>query len=338
MTVREQVTLATLTTLRAGGAARVVAECTNEDEVREALQLSKERSMPWYPLGQGSNVLASDAGYEGVIIRPAIEDLAFEERAEDTLVTVGAGIAWDALVRTAASRGLWGIENLAGIPGSVGAAPVQNIGAYGAELSDTLEFVDALDADRGSVFRFTKKECELAYRDSRFKRERGLIIVRAGFRLSVSGEARTAYKDIASAQDAGADLSTPARIGETVRSIRARKFPDLKTHGTAGSFFKNPIVSRAEHARLLHAFPDMPSFESATGVKLPLAFVLDRLLNLRGFRMGNAWLYDAQPLVLVLDAGGTAQEVDALAAHVTSRVKELLGISIEREVRALPEK
>lgn len=336
--MREQVPLSTLTTLHAGGPARMVADCATEEELHAALAFAKAQNIPWYPLGDGSNVLASDEGYDGLIVRPRLMELSFEEGGEGTLVTAGAGIGWDALVEEVTKRGLWGIENLAGIPGTVGASPVQNIGAYGAELGDTLEFVDALDADRGSVFRFSKQECELGYRDSRFKRERGLIIVRAGFRLSSSGGARISYADLAKAKEQGEDLSTPLAIAQAVRTIRARKFPDLSVYGTAGSFFKNPVVHTEVFTALQEKFPEMPGFVTEKGVKVPLAFVLDKILNLRGFRMGHAWLYDAQPLVLVLDAGGSTQDVDALALHVASLVHDATGIKIEREVRSLPEK
>lgn len=338
MTVRERVPLSSLTTLRAGGPAAFVADCASEEELAAAFAFANERGLAWYALGDGSNVLAADEGYEGLVVRPRLTELSFEQAEKGVRAIAGAGVSWDGFVREAASRGLWGVENLAGIPGTVGAAPVQNIGAYGAELADTLEFVDAYDADRGSVFRFSAKECELGYRDSRFKKERGLVIVRAGFLLASAGAARDAYADLRRARDEGADLSAPAAVAEAVRAIRARKFPDLSVHGTAGSFFKNPVISEESFAALKERYPDMPGFPGPRGVKVPLAFVLDKALGLRGFRMGAAWLYEAQPLVLVLDAGGSAAEVDALAREVAARVREATGIAIEREVRSLPEK
>ncbi len=338
MTLRERVPLSSLTTLRAGGEAALVADCATEGEVGEALALARARGLPWYVLGDGSNVLAADAGFEGLIVRPRLMELSFEDAGDLVRLTAGAGVGWDALVREAAARGLWGVENLAGIPGTVGAAPVQNIGAYGAELADTLEFVDAYDAERGSVFRFTKAECAFGYRDSRFKKDRGLVIVRAAFLLARAGSARDAYADLKKAREAGADLSTPGLVGEAVRAIRARKFPDLAVHGTAGSFFKNPVIPQEAFDALQAAFPELPGFPGARGVKVPLAFVLDRILSLRGHRAGKAWLFSAQPLVVVLDDGGTAGDVEALASDVAARVREATGIEIEREVRSLPEK
>ncbi len=336
MDIERDVSLKTLTTLRAGGTVRALADCTSEEELRTALLFAREENIPWYVLGEGSNVLAQDEGYDGLIIRVRFSDISFEEEENGTvLVTAGAGVSWDALVREVASRGLWGIENLAGIPGTVGAAPVQNIGAYGVELKDTLSFVDALDADRGSVFRFTANECAFGYRESRFKKEHDLIILRVGFLLSKNGQAQTTYKDLARAQEEGKALSTPQEVGDVVREIRARKFPDLSEHGTAGSFFKNPVVSPGVYEKLKAQYPELPSFSAPHGMKISLAYVLDTILSLRGFRMGKAWLYDAQPLVLVLDEGGTADEVDALAEEVVRKVQDAIHISIEREVQKI---
>lgn len=335
MTIEESVPLRTLTTLRAGGPARFLVRCETDDEIRQALAEAASHAVSWSVIGGGSNLLASDDGYDGLLISPRHQDISFDERAGGVLIVAGAGVEWDALVKTAASRGLWGLENLAGIPGSVGASPVQNIGAYGTELERSVAFVEAIDGKTGALRRFSRDECAFGYRDSMFKREGGFVIVRVGFLLNRDGAANAAYADLARARESGADLSTPASVGSVVRSIRARKFPDLRTHGTAGSFFKNPVLPQSAYDALCARYPDLPGFAVAGGVKVPLAFVLDRVLGLKGFRMRDAWLFDAQPLVLVLDEGGTARDVDALALHVASLVRDATGISIEREVRSL---
>jgi len=332
MTLRENIPLSVLTTLKVGGDARYVAECVSVEDVQEALAFAKGKNIPFFPLGEGSNVLAPDAGYEGLIIHMRLPDLVVE--GDGTLIA-GAGVIWDQVVRQAGLRGLWGIENLAGIPGTMGAAPVQNIGAYGAELADTLIYVDALDANTGEALRISKDACDLGYRDSRFKRERQLLITSVALKLSANGEPRVSYKDLAARKEAGDSLATPKEIADVVRSVRSVKFPDLSEHGTAGSFFKNPVVPTQKYEELAKRFPSVPGFEVEQGVKIPLAWLLDNVLALRGFSIGSVSLFERQPLVLVTDTGARAHDVDALAELVAQKVFEETKICIEREVRSL---
>ena len=337
MTVEENVLLKTITTLRVGGPARAVAHCTTVDDIREALAYARERHLPFYPLGEGSNVLAHDEGYAGVVLQIALPGLTFETQPDDTtLMSAGAGVSWDEAVEAAAERGLWGIENLAGIPGFMGAAPVQNIGAYGMELKDTFAYADVIDTATNEVHRLTREECAFGYRDSRFKHEPNLIITSVTLRLKSEGTPKIEYGDLQRARDEGVDLTTPRAIGIAVRAIRSHKFPDRTQFGTAGSFFKNPVISESAYAKLAERYGTVPRFPNPNGVKIPLAFVLDKVLGLRGHRKGPAWLFGAQPLVLVVDADGEAKDVEALATEIETRVKEATDITIEREVRSMP--
>ena len=336
MDVREAVPLSSLTTLKVGGPASIVVTCESVADIQAALALSRERGLPFYVLGSGSNVLAPDEGYKGVIILIRTEGVTFTEEGSGVVVTAAAGVSWDALVTIVAERGLWGVENLAGIPGTVGAAPIQNIGAYGAELAGTLQYVDVLDAVTGEAKRLSKEECTLGYRDSRFKHEPTLVVTSVTLLLSKEGTPKIEYKDLLALQAKGVDLSTPVAIGTAVREVRKGKFPDLATTGTAGSFFKNPILMPEQYEALKGRFGDIPSFPNPNGVKIPLAFVLDRVLSLRGYRMGPAWLFGSQPLVLALEPGGTASDVESLAQHVEANVQDAIGVSIEREVRSMP--
>lgn len=331
MILREQVPLSSLTSLKTGGNARYVIDASTSEELREALSFARKHELPWYVLGGGSNVLADDEGYPGVIIRPRLHASSYNGER----MVVGAGVEWEVFVRRVAEQTLWGVENLAGIPGLVGGAPIQNIGAYGVEIKDSIEFVEVLSSVDGRVFQLSRDACAFSYRDSIFKRDPSLIVTAVGFVFSKTPSPRLSYADIQRAQEDGADLSTPSAIGDVVRGVRARKFPDLRMHGTAGSFFKNPVISEGAFALLAQKYPELPRYSSMDGVKIPLAFVLDRVLSLRGFRMGHAWLYDKQPLVLVLDEGGTASDVEALATSVVQKVKEETGIMIEREVQSL---
>ena len=303
-----------LTTLKVGGEARKVVDCKTEEEIIAALG-SAERGLPIFILGGGSNVLAGDAGYEGTIIRPQILGITFTALPDGTTEVVsGAGVVWDELVHAVGERGLWGLENLAAIPGTVGAAPVQNIGAYGAELADTFFWCEVIVKADGSKKRLTWDEAQFAYRDSIFKREQKWIITRVAFRLSSVGTATLTYADLMRAKEEGIPLSTPLEVAAAVRTIRARKLPDMHQYGTAGSFFKNPIID---------------------GKKISLAWILDHELHLKGYRVGKVGLYENQPLVLVTEAGATAAEVEKFADDITQKVFEATGIKIEREVQSL---
>ena len=163
MTVLENVPLGTLTTFKVGGNARFVISCETEQDIQEAVLFAKQKALPLYVLGEGSNVLANDEGYAGVVILMRIPGISYTEKTDTAVVTVGAGVSWDTLVKDVASRGLWGIENLAGIPGTVGASPVQNIGAYGAELSQTLLSVDACNSTDGTMHTLSIEECHVGY-------------------------------------------------------------------------------------------------------------------------------------------------------------------------------
>jgi UDP-N-acetylmuramate dehydrogenase len=270
MIIRESVPLSTLTTFKIGGNARYAIDCENESDIRMALAFAREHSLPWYPLGEGSNVLAPDAKYDGVIIRLRMSRLSDSAESDGQLVVAEAGLSWDALVEHASAREWWGIENLAGIPGTVGGAPIQNIGAYGTELADTLTWVEALNPETEEIERFSKTACEFRYRDSRFKRHPELIIVRVALTLTPTGTPRLTYADLKRLVEAGEQLDTPARIASAVRKIRSRKFPDLREEGTAGSFFKNPVVSEEAYAELLTRYPDLPGFPAEGGIKVSL--------------------------------------------------------------------
>ena len=338
MGIREHVPLSELTTFKVGGLARFCVEVTTERELQDAIAYAAKKGVPYRVIGQGSNLLASDAGYEGLIIRMqggSIRMAQDPQVPEQFLLTATAGVAWDELVRYAAGEQLWGLENLAGIPGTVGAAPVQNIGAYGAEVSQTFHHASVLDTRTGSIGEMDAAACAFGYRESVFKHTPELIILEVSFTLSRTGMPRVAYADLARAGEAGADLSTPAAIGETVRSIRARKFPDLAVYGTAGSFFKNPVLSREQYDALVEKLGPIPTYPAAAGIKIPLAHILDKVLHLRGYQKGNVSLYQEQALVLVAQTGATATEVDTFANEIAQKVLEVSGITIEREVRSL---
>ena len=337
MVVREHIPLSELTTLRVGGLARYVCTCDSVEDVESAVLLAKRENLPFRVLGEGSNVLAHDDGYPGVIIRMHIPGVSYVEEQDHVLVTAGAGVAWDELVQDVANRGLWGLENMAGIPGTVGASPVQNIGAYGAELRSVFALAQVYDTATARLVEYDAAACQFEYRDSIFKRDRSLIICSVTFKLFHEGEPKLGYSDLSERQREGYEMNTPVSIGENVRLVRARKFPDMSVQGTAGSFFKNPIVSQSLFDTLSATHGAVPSFPAKNGIKIPLAFILDKVLGLRGFKKGAISLFGNQPLVLVTDTGANAKEVDDFAREIEKKVKDATTISIEREVQTLTE-
>ncbi len=327
MIITERVLLAEHTTFRIGGPARYFARVHTIEEVRAAFAFAKEKGLSVFVLGGGSNVLVADAGFDGLVIHLALEGVV----REGDMLVAAAGESWDAVVEHAVAEGLWGVENLSGIPGTVGAAPIQNIGAYGSEVKDTLAWVEAFDTETGGVVRITGAECGFGYRTSRFKKEPGqFVILRAAFALHSAGKPNALYKDLV-----GAESFSLAEVRARVLAIRAGKFPDLAKEGTAGSFFLNPTVTPEKASELLAAYPGMPQFPVEGGVKLSLAWLLDKVLEAKGMQVGGARLYEKQPLVIAASRDATAADVRELAEKVLALVKNKFLINIEPEVRIL---
>jgi UDP-N-acetylmuramate dehydrogenase len=333
MNLQENIPLASLTTFHIGGAARIFIEAHTEEEIHEAITYTQEHNLVLYPLGAGSNILIPDNGVDGVVLRVMLTDISFEDEGDEALLIAGAGAHWEDIIDAASKRELFGSENLAGIPGTMGGAVVQNIGAYGAELSEVFEYADVINSATNEHSRIHLAEAEFAYRTSFFKKHREYIVVHVALRLSKKMSPNLTYTDLARRQAAGESLNTPSEIVKVIRSIRSKKFPDLKKEGTAGSFFKNPLVSRVVADNLLVRFPGLPMFPQENNMmKLSLAWILDGVLSLKGFSRGLVRLYEEQPLVLVVRRGATAAEVNAFAHEIIERVFTATSITIEREV------
>ncbi len=333
MNPREGVPLAPFTTFHIGGPARVFIEATTEEEIRAAFGEAKRRALPVYPLGAGSNVLVRDEGVDGVVLKVMLSGCTFADDGGDTLLVAGAGLLWDEIVSRASAQNIFGIENLAGIPGTIGGAAVQNIGAYGAEFSNVFEYADTIESATGESARITRADAAFGYRTSFFKTHHTHIITRVALRLTKTAKPNIAYADLARAQAAGTPLATPSHIARAIRAIRAEKFPHTAHEGSAGSFFKNPVIPREHAAALAAQYPGLPVFPHEDGTaKISLAWLLDHALSLKGFSLGPVRLYEKQPLVITAREGARAEDVDALAREVEARVLRTTGIAIEREV------
>lgn len=332
MILKEHAPLALLTTFKIGGAARFLLRVRSQRELEEALTFAKEKKLPICILGGGSNTLFDDSGFSGIVIK--IENVGII--LEDDLLIAEAGESWDGVVAYAIEHMLWGIENLSGIPGTVGGAAVQNIGAYGAALSQTVAWVEVFDCETSLLKRLSRVECEFGYRTSVFKQSAGrFVVLRAALRLHKEGKPDLSYKDIANVF--AGKTPTLKEIRSAVLAIRAKKFPDLKQEGTAGSFFKNPVLSQEETQKLTERFPTIPLFPlpESSGMKVPLAWFLDArngVLDIRDMRVGSARLFAAQPLVIAVTWPAQSKDVIELSKVVQEKIKIVVGIEIEPEV------
>lgn len=323
--------LATANTLGLPCVAEHFAVAKDDHALVKAIQRAADRGWPLTVLGGGSNLILPER-LPGLVLKPAMKAWWLEEGGGQPVVNVEAGVVWHDLVMALASRGLWGIENLALIPGHCGAAPIQNIGAYGVELGDVLESVHLIHLDDGHKAVLSAEECALGYRDSIFKGtlDGRVVITQLVLRLFRMPQPRLGYGDLASR--VGSD-PTALEVAEAVSAIRREKLPDPAVLGNAGSFFKNPLVDVMTAQELLADNPDLPHFPQAEGrVKIAAGWLIDHC-GLKGWRQGHFGVHDRQALVLVHFGGGNATELLAFADEVAVRVRSRFGVSLEREPR-----
>jgi UDP-N-acetylmuramate dehydrogenase len=295
------------------------------------------RGLPSMVLGAGSNLLFANERYEGVIIHLACAAArVLEQDAGHALLRVDAGFEWDALVDWTLAHGLQGLENLALIPGQTGAAPIQNIGAYGVEVAESIDCVHGYDLAGAGFARLGAAQCGFGYRDSVFKREPGRWIVTAlELRLARGGATRLGYAGLREELASMGDLEpTPRNVAAAVRRIRRRKLPDPAVVGNAGSFFKNPVVARELALNLQSRFDGLPVFPVGreSERKLSAAWLIERA-GWRGFRDGDAGVSAQHALVLVNHGHASGLQLLALARRVAASVRELFGVELEPEPR-----
>lgn len=289
-------------------------------------------------LGGGSNLLFT-SDFEGLVLHMVNKGIHIvREDEQEVVVRVQAGEVWDDFVTWSTDRSLYGIENLVAIPGSVGAAPVQNIGAYGMEVSDSLISVEMVMLENGACHTLNHRMCEFGYRSSIFKQAlKGQVVITAvTFKLRKQGALLLLYKGVEETlKERGIIDPTPGDAAAAIRQIRDSKLPDPAIIGNAGSFFKNPILTAAEYEILKEKFPTLPSYPQDDGTYKVAAGWLIEQAGLKGFRMGRAGVHDKQALVLVNAGGATGDEVVELCNHVIKTVWMQFGIRLEPEVNIL---
>jgi len=322
--------LRALNTLRLPSTAEWLSMPATIAEARAAITEARGRGAAITVLGGGSNVVLRPR-LGGLVIVPRIRGIELRRAGEFVSVTAGAGVEWHELVRFCLGQGVGGLENLALIPGSVGAAPIQNIGAYGIELQERFESLTALSCRDGSIVEFDAQRCAFGYRDSAFKhRPNEHLIVSVTLRLPVAPDLRTRYPDISNEMNSLAVAASPTSVAEAVCRVRRRKLPDPRRIANVGSFFKNPIIDATALERLRGVIPDVPTYHDANGSKIAAARLIDAA-GWKGRRMGRAGVWSRQPLVLVNLGDATAAEMLALAEAIRDDVANRFDIALELE-------
>ena len=305
-------------------------------ELKEILKTNLHQEEKFFILGSGSNILLTQ-DFDGFILHNKIEGICIlKDNENDILVEVGGGVEWHDFVMWSVSQNLSGIENLALIPGTVGASPVQNIGAYGMEVKDSITNVHTLEIKSKEVKIFSNKDCEFSYRNSSFKKEeKKFIITKVEFKLSKEPLNKTTYGAIEKElKDLNLEAN-PANIAEAVINIRSRKLPDPKVLGNSGSFFKNPVIETTESEALKKEFPGMVGYTiSNLQTKIAAGWLIDNA-GLKGYRKADAGVHKNQALVLVNYGNASGNEIINLAKVIQQKIKEKYGISIEPEVSIL---
>ena len=316
--------------------ARYYAEPSSVEEAKEVVAEAHRLKIPVLVLGGGSNVLFTK-DYDGLVIKPAMMGIDVLHQCDQKVsISVGAGVVWDDLVEWCVARNWGGLENLSHIPGSVGAAPVQNIGAYGAEVKDVVKEVHGFYLETIQSFSLSVTECVFGYRSSVFKTtlKDKTLITHVVFNLSTTPQPNTRYGQIEQELQNYPDRSIQS-VRHAITSIRSQKLPDPQKIGNAGSFFKNPVVAESLALQIKAAFPQIPLYEAHTGsYKLPAAFLIEKA-GWKGVRRGNVGVHGDQPLVLVAFEGATGAEVVTLSTQIQESVKERFGVWLEPEVNLL---
>ncbi len=346
LSIQENIPLAPFTTLGIGGAARFFVEATSENELIEAMNFADGQGLPIFILGGGSNVLVADDGFPGLVIRVAIKGIEWREE-----ITAGAGEDWDGFVKQCVERDFAGVECLSGIPGLVGGTPVQNVGAYGQEVSEAITKVRAFDRQSKQIVELTNADCRFSYRASIFnttERDR-YVVLSVAYALRLRGEPMLRYPDLKNFFAGRTDKLALGEVREAVITIRSRKgmvivpndpANDPDCH-SAGSFFKNPILTAEAFARLEASAKEqgligdgeqVPSFPAADSkVKVPAAWLIERAGFQKGYAKGRAGISSKHTLAIINRGGATAGEILALVKEIQMRVAERFGVLLAPE-------
>jgi UDP-N-acetylmuramate dehydrogenase len=344
--ISENVPLAQFTTLGIGGAARYFIEVTNSEMLASAVAWAHQYHLPLFILGGGSNVVIADEGFAGLVIHLGISGIESRIDKNQAIVKAGAGVEWDSFVALCVANQWAGVECLSGIPGRVGATPIQNVGAYGQEVSETIVAVEAFDTQSQNLVEFSASQCQFAYRASRFKLQdrNRFIVTNVIYQFAINGKPSIRYSDLQKyfAEEIINNVSLK-EVREAVITIRRRKAMVIDANDTdsrsAGSFFVNPVVTGAEFAQLKQRasqfVPDVgviPAFAAANNqVKLSAAWLIERAGIHRGYVYGNVGTSTKHSLAIINRGGGSAREVLELCKKIQVQVMNVFGVALQPE-------
>lgn len=340
--IQKNIDLSKLTTIKIGGKARYYVEVSSSDQLKEALSWSEGQQLPFYILGGGSNTVFGDGFFEGLILQINIRGIKkVSEDKDSAIIKVGAGEDWDETVKQIVDMDLWGMEALSGIPGKTGAAPYQNIGAYGQEIKDTVDQIEVLDTINKQVAKLSNEECQFAYRDSVFKgSQRGrYIITNVYFKLSKKPLGIPSYKDVVAYFTAN-NIANPTinQIRDAILEIRKSKFVDPSVMPNSGSFFKNPTVDASTAERLMKKFPNIRPYPEDNKIfpisqgryKIAAGWLLQEL-GYKGKDFGKIRIDPNHALVIENQAGASQQDLLTVIKKIQKDVENNFGIVLEPE-------
>ena len=339
--IAQNISLKSYNTLNIDAKTRYFAEICEVSDLLEALAFCRQKGIPFWILGGGSNIVLAD-DIDGLVLHMALRGIELCDHREDScLLIASAGEVWDELVEYSLHHQLYGLENLSLIPGSVGAAPIQNIGAYGVEVSDYIEWVEVWDVEDESLYKMSAEDCQFGYRESLFKGKlKGRVVVtRVAFRLRKNFQANLGYEALSRAF-ATYDLEiTPETVRQTVCDIRRSKLPDPAELPNAGSFFKNPVVDSSLLQVLEKEYGEIPLYlvdhPDGGRVKVPAGWLIEKA-GWKGRNVGSVGVHEKQALVLVNRGGGSGDELLGLAEDIRQSVQNMFNISLETEPQILP--
>ncbi len=328
MHIEENISLQPHNTFGMDVRARYWAEYGSADELKELL--SQYADVQKCFIGQGSNLLFTK-DYEGIVLHSSMARAkAVRETSDEVYIEAQSGLVMDDLIAQLCDMNLYGMENLSHIPGEVGASAVQNVGAYGVEAKDVISQVEVFETATGEIHTLNNQDCKFGYRDSVFKGEQAgkYVVLNVTFRLSKKAVYKLDYGQLRDVLPAAPSASA---IRNAVIAIRQSKLPEVGQTGSAGSFFKNPIVDKATYEHLRTKYASMPSYTQADGYKIPAAWLIEQAGG-KSLSMGGAAVYEKQPLVIINRHNATPEDVMALAKMIQDRVEEQFGINLQREV------
>jgi len=335
LNIEENKSLSLYTTFKIGGLARYFIKVNDEHEAKEAISWAKHKDLEILVIGQGSNMLLSDEGFSGLVIKNDIKGIK-ETKLDDHYIVVkaGSGEIWDDVVKYSLDKKYWGIENLSYIPGTIGAAPVQNIGAYGVELKDVFYSLELINFETLETKIFETHECNFSYRNSIFKRQlkNQVFISSVSLKLSLQAHPHLNYGSLGDLIEKNIHELEPSDISKAIVNIRKSKLPEPEEWGNSGSFFQNPEIKQEDFKKLKEKYPDIKYYNLENGlIKVPAAWLIDKA-GWKGKSLGKAGVWGKQALILINLGGASAQDIIKLADTIISDIEDKFEIKLVPEV------